>query len=309
MKFKIRYSDQIVGFFSLLAMALLVLFVFFLGAKQSWFVKKNIYYTYFNSGSGLVAGMDVTYKGFSLGKIKDVRLDGTNVVVEFFILREYAEYVKENSLVELITSPIGLGASFVLYPGKGPELLPSGSEIYRIDSFAAREIIESKRIRLEKQDDSIGALMKKVSSVLDNVNLLLSSVNGAVTGRGQTPLAGIVENVEEITGNVAVLSKYLSSGEGAVPKILGPDLTDSLDELMRNISLISQELTRIVGSADSLMANIAPELDALLVQLNSALLEAQDVLIGVKNNPLIRGGVPDRKSGKASTSQLRSGDF
>ena len=47
MKFKIRFADQIVGFFSLLALALLFGFIFALGASQKWFVKKNIYYTYF----------------------------------------------------------------------------------------------------------------------------------------------------------------------------------------------------------------------------------------------------------------------
>ena len=309
MKFKIRYSDQIVGFFSLLALGLLICFIFFLGAKQSWFVKKNIYYTYFTSGSGFSTGMDVTYKGFSIGKIKDVRLDGTDVLVEFFILGEYAEYVKENSLVELITSPIGLGSSFVFYPGKGPDLLPSGSEIYRIDSLAAQEIIESKKIRIGKQDDSIGVLMKKASTILDNVNMLLFTVNGALTGNGNTPIASIVGNINEITKNVGILTNTLNSEDGAVPELLGPELSESIETLLENISFISEELTSIASNADSVITNVAPEIDTLLLQLNSTLLEAQDVLTGVKNNPLIRGGVPDRKTGKASTNQLRSEDF
>ena len=309
MKFKIRYSDQIVGFFSILALAFLICFIFFLGAKQSWFVKKNIYYTYFTSGSGFSTGMDVTYKGFSIGKIKNVKLDGTDVLVEFFILGEYADYVKENSLVELITSPIGLGSSFVFYPGKGPDLLPSGSEIYRIDSLAAREIIESKKIRIGKQDDSIGVLIKKVSTILDNLNVLLFTVNGAFAGSGKTTLASILKNVDEITKNIGVLSETLNSEDGAVPELLGPELSESIDNLLKNLSFISEELTSIASNADSVVTNIAPEIDTLLLQLNSTLLEAQDVLTGVKNNPLIRGGVPDRKTGKASTNQLRSEDF
>ena len=146
MKFKIRYSDQIVGFFSLLAIVMLLVFVFMLGAKQNWFVKKNMYYTYFSSGSGFAVGMDVTYKGFAIGKIKEVRLEGSEVRVDYYILGDYAEYVKENSLVELITSPIGLGSSFVFHPGLGPGLIESGSEIFRIDSVFAREIIDREGI-------------------------------------------------------------------------------------------------------------------------------------------------------------------
>ncbi|MBQ8013123.1 MAG: MCE family protein [Treponema sp.] len=309
MKFKIRHSDQIVGFFSLLILAALIVFIIALGASQSWFVKKNSYYTYFTSGSGFSVGMDVSYKGFSLGKITDVKLEGSDVRVEYYILGEYSEYVKENSLVELITSPIGLGSSFVFHPGKGPDLLPSDSEIYRIDSLTAREIIESKKIRLDKQEDSIGVLMKKVSMILDNVNMLLFNVNGAVSGRGDTPLRQIVGNVNEITKNLSLLTKTLNSEEGPVPALLGNELTVSLTEVMKNISEVSTDLAAISKNASDIISSASPEVETALVQLNSVLIEVQDVLTGVKNNPLIRGGVPDRTKGKSSTSQLRSEDF
>ena len=309
MIFKIRHSDQIVGFFSLLILAALIVFIIALGASQSWFVKKNSYYTYFTSGSGFSVGMDVSYKGFSLGKITDVKLEGSDVRVEYYILGEYSEYVKENSLVELITSPIGLGSSFVFHPGKGPDLLPSDSEIYRIDSLTAREIIESKKIRLDKQEDSIGVLMKKVSMILDNVNMLLFNVNGAVSGRGDTPLRQIVGNVNEITKNLSLLTKTLNSEEGPVPALLGNELTVSLTEVMKNISEVSTDLAAISKNASDIISSASPEVETALVQLNSVLIEVQDVLTGVKNNPLIRGGVPDRTKGKSSTSQLRSEDF
>ena len=311
MKFKIRFADQIVGFFSLLAIAGLIVFVFALGASQKWFVKKNLYYTYFASGSGFSVGMDVSYKGFSIGKIKGVSLEGSGVRVEYYILSEYSEYVKENSLVELITSPIGLGSSFVFHPGKGPALLPSNSEIYRLDSLAAREIIETKKIRLESQEDSIGVLMKKVSSIMDNVNMLLFNINGALSGRTDraTPIKEIIANVSEITKNLSALTETLNSDDGAVPSLLGPNLTDNFTEVLKNITVITEELTSIAGNADSLVDGALPEVDSALIQLNSVLIEVQDVLTGVKNNPLIRGGVPDRTTGKSSTTQFRSEDF
>ncbi|WP_407428683.1 MlaD family protein [Treponema sp.] len=309
MKFKIRYADQIVGFFSLLAIAALILFIFFMGASKNWFVKKNLYYTYFTSGSGFSVGMDVSYKGFSIGKIKSVKLEGSSVRVEYYVLAEYADYVKENSLVELITSPIGLGSSFVFHPGKGPELLPADSEIYRIDSLSAREIIESKKIRLESQEDSIGVLMKKVSVIMDNVNILLHNINFALEGKGNTPVKQVVSNINEITKNLSTLTNQLNSENGAVPALLGPSLSSELNTVLENISLITTALSSIAANADNLIGNVSPEIDSALIQLNSVLLEAQDVLTGIKNNPLIRGGVPDRTTGKPSTTQLRSEDF
>ena len=311
MKFKIRFADQIVGVFSLFALAALLALIFAIGASQNWFVKKNYYHSYFNSGTGLSVGMNVTYKGFPIGKIKNVKLEGAMARVEFYILGEYAAYAKEYSFVELITSPIGLGSSFVLHPGVGPELLSPGSEIYRIDSVIAKEIIASRKIQLEAQEDSIGVLMKKISSIMDNVNSLLINVNSALSGKGEssTPIKQIVKNVDEITKNISLLTNSLNSEDGAVPSLLGGELSSDVSDVLKNISVVSEELSSIAGSADTIIDTALPEVDAILVKLNSTLVEAQDVLTCVKNNPLIRGGVPDRSKGKSSTSQLRSDDF
>ena len=311
MKFKIRYADKIVGLFSLIALAFLLCFIFLLGAKQNWFVKKNVYHTFFESGAGFSTGMDVMYKGFSIGKIKDIKLVGSEALVEFYILEEYAEYAKENSLVELITSPIGLGSSFVLHPGLGPGIMPSGAEIFRIDSISAREIIASKKIILETQEDSIGVLMKKVSSIMDNVNILLYNLNGALSGKGETsmPIKQIVGNVNEITKNLSALTDTLNSEEGVVPALLGEGFSTDISEVLKNIAVVSQELNAIGGGAQTIVSNAVPEVDTALIRLNQILLEVQDVFVGLKNNPLIRGGVPDRTTGKSATTQLRSEDF
>ena len=148
MKFKIRYADQIVGIFSLAAIAALIIFIFAIGAAQHWFVKKNNYYTIFDSGSGFSAGMDLTYKGFSIGKVKSITLKNGMVRVDYYVLDDYASYVHENSLVELITSPIGLGSSFVLHPGNSKNLLDSDSEIYRLDSGYGRALIEKNLVHI-----------------------------------------------------------------------------------------------------------------------------------------------------------------
>lgn len=327
MKFKIRYADQIVGILSLAALAGLVVFIFAIGAAQNWFVKKNNYYTIFDSGSGFAAGMDLTYKGFSIGKVRAVTLKDGMVRVDYYVLSDYVSYVHENSLVELITSPIGLGSSFVLHPGNSKSIIPDGSEIYRLDSGFGRDIIKNKQIYIESQTDSIGVLMNKVSLILDNVNKLLFAVNQAVQGEGDSQVKDIIENVKTVTENlidftknaidvsknVTDISKNLSdissSENGVVPELLGNELTENINELMKNLSAVTTDLQGISGNVNGLVNQISPEVMAILAQLNSALIQAQDVLTGVKNNPLIRGGVPDRSKGDSSTAQIRDTEF
>ena len=118
-----------------------------------------------------------------------------------------------------------------------------------------------------------------------------------------------MSGITEITHNISVLTDTLNSQDGAVPALLGRELTTDVSDVLKNISIVSEELTSITGNADQIVDTALPEVDAILVQLNSMLLDVQDVLEGVKNNPLIRGGVPDRTRGKSSINQLRSEDF
>ncbi len=325
MKFKIRFADQIVGIASLAAIGGLILVIFAIGAKQNWFTKKINYYTVFDSGSGFSVGMDITYKGFSIGKVKSVSLTDKMVRVDYYVLGDYMNYVKENSLVQLISSPIGLGSSFVLHPGEGKELIPENSEIYRLDSGFGKKIVDEGKNKLEKTTDSIGALMNQVSVLLDNVNALVVNINNALAGNGDTPFTGIIANIQDLTG-------LLSDPNGAVPGLLGPEMTSELNTLLIQLqdilgnpdgvvptvlgSQMSGDLTTtltnissITSNADKLIGNATPEVTEALEELNTVLVDVQDVLTGVKNNPLIRGGVPDRTNESSATIQLRSTDF
>ena len=327
MKFKIKYADQIVGLFSLAAIACLIILIFAIGAKQSWFTKKNYYYTVLDSGSGIFVGMDLTYKGFSIGKVKSVSLEGEFVRVDYYVLEDYFNYVREHSIVEFSSSPIGLGSSFVLYPGTGRTIVPSGSERFRKDSVPAQELIADGLVVVGESSDSISVLLAKVSTLLDNVNVLVGAVDDALLGVGDSPFTEIIANINSLT---AMLS---DKDSGVVPGALGPQLTLELVGLLENVNTllsgsnggavpnllgkdISRQVTSILTSlapiaknADKLVDNAVPEVSEMLVQVNALLLQVQDLVKGVSNNPLIRGGIPDRKNAGASSVQSRGTDF
>lgn len=323
MKFKIRFADQIVGFFSVTAIAGLIVLVFALGSGQDWFTKKLSYFTMFDSGSGISVGMNLTYKGFSIGKIKDITLDGSQVRVGYYILATYQDYILDNSLVQLITSPIGLGSEFVFHPGNGPDLVPEGTELYRVDSMEGLTIIATGQNRINNQSDSIGVLMNKASGLLDNINTLLSQVNEGISGKSKNNITEVLDNIVEITDNISALTATLTDADGIIPKVLGPRIAIQLQETLGNVSNITGNLTDVSASANSLInstdelvngANALingtdTQLNDLLLELSNILLQLQDVLTGVKNNPLIRGGIPDRSQTAPSTFHVRDEEF
>lgn len=326
MKFKIKYADQIVGFFSILAMAAIIVLIFAIGANKNWFTKKNRYFTVFDSGSGLSVGMDLTYKGFSIGKISSVDLIGNFVRVDFYVLEDYFDYVRENSVVSLDVSPIGLGSSFTLYQGKGKSIIPDGSEIFRMNSIPAQQMIDDGLVMIPDSSDSISVLLGKVSGILDDVHELLGGINDAIYGTGDAPLTQILRNAGTLTGNLADLengavpnllgediarsltetlnglSAMMNDSKGAVPQLLGEQMTGELNSILRN-------LTPILSNADTLVGNATPEVGELLGQVNSLLVQVQDLVTGLNNNPLLRGGIPDRSNEKSAPVTVRGGDF
>ncbi|MCQ2596348.1 MAG: MlaD family protein [Treponema sp.] len=325
MKFKIRYADQIVGFFSIFALIVLMVLVFALGAKQNWFVRKNVYYTQFESGSSIKAGMDITYKGFGIGKIKNIQLQNDQVVVEFYILDDYMDYVKEYSLLEFSSNILGLGTSFVWHPGKGQGFIEPGSEVYRYDSREGMKIREKRLIDGDKGGDSITAIIDKVEPLLDTVTRLLRDIDDGITGNVRPGrngeerknemaemilhIKGITENVEVLTRDITVLTAKLGGDAGAVAALLGDDGWKSIEEILVNVNELLSTVGGIGDQAGTLLENTTPQLDSTLGQIDTLLLELQDVLTGVKNNPLIKKGVPDRSQETSATPNLRAEEF
>ena len=326
MKFKIKYADQIVGFFSLVAIASLIVLIFAIGAKKSWFTKKNYYFTVFDSGSGIYVGMDLMYKGFSIGKVESVDLVGEFVKVDYYVLEDYFDYVKEYSIVELSVSPIGLGSSFTLFPGTGSTTIPSGREIFRKDSMPGKKYIADGLVRMSDSSDSISVLLGKVSTILADVHELLGNLNNALEGSGESPFTEIISNLSDLTAmlsdtedgavpkllgkdiaknlteTLATLNNMVNSSEGAVPKLLGKEISDQINAILGNITPILSDVNDMTGTA-------SPEINEMLVQVNTLLLQVEDLMTGLNNNPLIRGGIPDRSNESSATVNVRSTDF
>lgn len=301
MRFKLNKFDRLVGISTIIGIAGLIVVIFFTGSTKKWFVKKLNYYTIFDTASGITKGMELTYRGFTIGKVRSTTLQGHSVRTDFYILADYEDYVREGSIVQLITSPIGLGSSFVFHPGRGEGLVPVNSEIYRLDSEFAEEILAKNLNRIQAQSDSIGVLLSKVSSLLDNVNRLLSSVNDGVSGRGNTELSAIIQTVRGLLENIESLTAA-SGNSGILANIVGDDFNAQINAIVSNLGTVTK-------GVDGLISGVSPEIQILLVQLQSTMVQVQDVLVGLKNNPLIKNGVPDRSNENSAAPILRNTDF
>lgn len=333
MKFKIKYADQIVGFFVIFAVFLLVVTVFLLGSNQRWFSKDYRFTAVFDSASGISEGMAIQYKGFVVGKVKKYRLNNDDTITADILIQDtYYNRIREGTVIELSVSPIGLGSQMLIHPGKGETLLPENSQIPLWNSEEAGALMRRGLVSFVKKDDTISTLISQASPLIATLTFTLRQINNAFLGTGDSPLtqtvgglAATLNNVAEITNtssgdiekalaNLAEISVNLEkmSREFADPTNLVPKLIDGDGRLFDSIERTLLEIEGIFTNLDDasfMLKSDFPQISLLLSDLKASLEKAQDVMEGLRNNPLLRGGIPEKVKTGGTDSYSRDLEF
>ena len=333
MKFKIRYADQIVGLFIILALVSLIIVIVLLGRSQRWFARDISFSTNMTSATGLGKNMTVQYKGFTIGNVKDFYLTDTDDVhVVFLIHDEYRNRVRQGSLVEIQVSPIGLGNAFLFHAGKG-DLLAEGSFIPVAGSAQAMELIRQGLAVEPQYDDSISLLMGRINSTLDDVNQILALVDealgsgsdqtevGKIVGSLQKTLAGvevlpdtvdqtIASLVDMIEGLLAEINPLLASATALIDELNDPDglvysVLDTDKDIYGGLVKSLTSISSMLNNLDRTVAFLPGQVPGLLMELRTTLKTADDALVGLTNNPLLRGGIPEKVEGQNSATSPR----
>jgi phospholipid/cholesterol/gamma-HCH transport system substrate-binding protein len=311
MKFKIRFADQIVGFFVLLSIVALVFVIIMLGRSQRWFADDVSYKTVLPTAGKKKKNMAVQFKGFTIGHIKSFYLtENDNVEVIFVIHEGYVSRVKQGSMVELIESPIGLGNQFVFHAGLGANL-EEGSFVPIAGSAQAKELIRQGLAEESKQADSITAILKLVNAILEDVSTALGdgsstteigrivgSLGSAMSDVGDTTsaLAELIGDAQAQLGpilkNLNALTAELNKPDGLIYSVLDTD-KDVYKNLVSLLSSASAILGNLERTTDFIPAQL-PQLAGLIMDLRETMKTVEDVLTALANNPLLRRGVPER---------------
>ena len=333
MKFKIRFADQIIGFFIILSLVSLVVVIVLLGKSQRWFSKDISFSTILPSAGGLSKNMAVLYRGFTIGNIETFYLtENDDVEVIFIIHEEYRDRVRLGSLVEMMISPVNLGNQFLFHAGRGAELV-DGAFVPAVGSAQARELIRQGLAEVPRHDDSITLLMNRASTALDDLGRILDEVETAlITGSDSTEIGKIVGSIRKtiagaedvpgtldktimtlnntIEGITAELAPILANVDGITTELNDPDnlLFTVLDTdkavytgLVNSLNSLSAILDNLERTTDFIPSQL-PQLAGLLMELRVTVGTAQDVLVSLTNNPLLRRGIPEKAGGQGSAA-------
>ena len=337
MKFKFRHANKIVGLFTLIALVLLVIMVIFAGVNKKWFTRKVLFESRFTSAAGLRVGMGVNLRGFEIGRIREISLNDDNQVdIVFFIYETYHNRIRPDSVVALPSSLLGAASALDFYPGLSDgEPLKAGSFIPSTQIQEGRQLLKQRRVDIATAGDAVTDILNDLPGILTtiertvaNIGELSVSLNTGVKGRGNDALSESVRNLRDITANVeastAVLTEITLDIEAltANPTGLASTLLDpsgSLDTLLNDNDALWNQIMAILAEVESSMsgvstlanslAGVSPQLSLTLEQTIAALENARKVMEGLRNNPMLRGGISPDVGPENPGSDLRMEDF
>jgi phospholipid/cholesterol/gamma-HCH transport system substrate-binding protein len=333
MKFQIRFADQIVGLFIILALLSVIFILVMMGINQRWFAKDYNYTSSFKSGNGLSVGMPIKLKGFQIGSVDKIDLLEDNTVeINFHIFDTYIDKVRKNSVIELSVSPIGIGSGGMLFhPGKSTELIPELSFIPSTDFKEGNALIVKGLVNKPERDDTIvniindiSPLLRSTNSTMKSLDTLLDTTNATFNGESEGPLTDILNevalmvtmlnktisnamlvvndilsNTYGISSNLEITTAGLTETKGLITHLLDPkgsiatllnddnQLYKELFSIVEEASKTTEELTAFINYINSTQ----PQISELLESSREAIIKGKDVLEGLSNNPLLRGGI------------------
>jgi phospholipid/cholesterol/gamma-HCH transport system substrate-binding protein len=184
--------EKKVGVFVLIGLSLALIALLVLGGKQSFFVSVNHYTSHFNKVDGLVSGAKITLGGLQIGTVNQVELDpqSRDIKVSYSIERKYAEWIRKDSSIEIVTQGV-LGDKYLsLVAGELTQpKVEDGGEIPQGASKDFSMLVNSS----EK-------LMEKLTSTADNFERILTTFNkGNRADQIFQGLATTSKNMGEIT--------------------------------------------------------------------------------------------------------------
>jgi len=158
--------------------------------------------------------------------------------------------------------------------------------------------------------NSVSTLDQVVSTTSTNVNGFLSPANQA--------------SVSAMLTSIARLSSQMEDPKGLIPKLLDPQgslktLLDDKNELYNQLTGILTEVNRTLVQVTDTVADLkgltsylnrsTPQISGLLEDTKTTLKKTGDVMEGLSNNPLLKGGIPEKKAQTSTLQGQRDEDF
>ncbi|MDP3684610.1 MAG: MlaD family protein, partial [Ignavibacteria bacterium] len=198
MKFKMRYSEKIVGSFLIFALVVITASTGYLILHSKSFEEKHLFKAKFGDAVGLSASTPVYFKGFKIGVITDFILTDDNyILADFKVYEEFRNKIVRNSALFKSINPITSTSTIEFL--QGPEnlsLLPDGGLVPDIDIPEGEKLLAKNMVK--KTGDPLNTVIYNLAAFSENINKDNNVDKGAFF-RALVNMADAAEGMKKIT--------------------------------------------------------------------------------------------------------------
>ncbi|HUP50502.1 MAG TPA: MlaD family protein [Thermoanaerobaculia bacterium] len=255
-----------VGLLVAASMAVLMLFIFFIGAEQQIFARKNEYDVRLENVSGLAQGNPVRMSGVTIGVIKDIRLPRDpkqrDVHISLMIDRKYEDRVRSDSRARLKKIGLLTGDSYVeITPGtpRFPVLEP-GTLIPAQKQTSVDQLISSGE-DLVDNFVQISYSLKNILARVDRGEGLIGEITSAPETRQR-----ITDTLLATLNKTNAALSHIESGKGVIGRLIyddtyGERLTASVASAALSLQAITGDVQRSFESGEGALPALLADPD------------------------------------------------
>ena len=274
-----------VGLFVLLALAGAAAVFYFKGAELGLFTRAEMVFLNAQSGKDIFSGQQVALRGFTIGKVHDVRLDeDATVKVILSIEQRYMHWLREDSRALLVREmPIGDGIIEVTPGSRLSPQLTDGGVIEFERGPVLTDLIHGVKSDVTPLIADLRHLLAESGGMPVQVNELLDSVGTTVAKLDQL-LDHVEQTVLHADRLLASTGKMLGTMDVTAKKTAGLVNTISTD-LPRILQKIEGSLDRVDAMTSDLKQvteETAPEIPQLVQRTDQLLHDTQELVDALK---------------------------
>ena len=209
-----------------------------------------------DDSEGVVVGMDMTFSGFPIGRVRRIELAETgNARIIVDVPRKDAHWLRESSVFTLVRGIVG-GTNIRAYTGMlNDKLLPDGAVRPVLRGDATAEIPQ---------------LMASARELLSNLNAL--TAQDAALGSSLTNVQALTERLNGPGGMLGVLMGNEADGKKIVATL------DRTNALLARLDGMAARADKQVFGAEGSKEALVPEVRATVAQLNGLLADTRTSL-------------------------------
>lgn len=302
-----------VGVFVFAGTILLVVALYFIGARQHIFTKNIHLYAVFNNVNGIQLGNNVRYSGINVGTVTKIEMKEVGKIIIQLSVDEKASYFIKKDAFASINSDGLVGSMVVnIAPGLEQEELTvsTGDTIQSSNSVSTESMLKTLNKTNENAALLTEDLLQITSEILEGKSTLGRLVKDTVLSNEiyQTivELKKTSEGTNLAMAKVNTLLSKINYEESAAAVILSDTVAaNQVRNLISNLETSSEEFTEITKSLEDYITtlksgegalnyltqdeNFVKEIDSTMIQIKEASEKLNENMEALQHNFLFRG--------------------